>query len=74
VNRKQWWHVPPRDPDAFRKRGKFLASSYRGAEFYGRPLLDPIRVSISKPLIGDETLIERKLFGRRVRSYPILFH
>jgi hypothetical protein len=66
VNRKQWWHVPPSDPDAYRKRGKFLASSYREAEFWGHPLTDPIGVSISNPLIGDETLIERKLFGRRV--------
>jgi hypothetical protein len=66
VNRKQWWHVPPRDPDAYRKRGKFLASSYREAEFWGRPLMDSIGVSISNPLIGDEALIERKLFGHRV--------
>ena len=66
VNRKQWWHVPPRDPEAYQKRGKFLASSYREAEFWGRPLVDPIRVSISNPLIGDESLIESKLFGRRV--------
>jgi hypothetical protein len=29
VNRKQWWHVPPADPDAYAKRGKFLASSFR---------------------------------------------
>lgn len=66
VNRKRWWHVPPRDPEAYLKRGKFLASSYQEAEFWGRPLMDPIGVSISNPLIGDETLIERKLFGQRV--------
>lgn len=66
VNRKQWWHVQPRNPEAYRKRGKFLASSYREAEFWGRPLIDPISVSISNPLIGDETRIERQLFGRRV--------
>ena len=28
--------------------------------------MDPIRASVSNPLIGDETFIERKLFGRRV--------
>jgi hypothetical protein len=33
VNRKRWWHVPSRDPEAYRKRGKFLASSYREGEF-----------------------------------------
>jgi hypothetical protein len=37
INRKAWWHVPPRDPRAYEKRGKFLASSFREAEFYGRP-------------------------------------
>jgi hypothetical protein len=23
VNRKNWWHVSPVDPDAYKKRGKF---------------------------------------------------
>jgi hypothetical protein len=32
VNRKQWWHVPPVDPNAYKKRGKFLASSFVEAE------------------------------------------
>lgn len=66
VNRKAWWHVPPRDPGAYRKRGQFLASSLREAEFWGRPLPEPLRVSVNKPLVGDETAIERRLFGRRV--------
>lgn len=34
VNRKDWWHVPPRDPSAYSKRGKFFASSFREAEFW----------------------------------------
>jgi hypothetical protein len=38
VNRKAWWHVPPQDPMAYSKRGKFFASSFAEAEFYGRPL------------------------------------
>lgn len=45
INRKSWWHVPPRDPRAYERRGKFYASSFREAEFYGRPLDDPERVS-----------------------------
>lgn len=66
VNRKRWWHVPPRDACAYQKRGKFLASSYREAEFWGRPLNDAQRVAIIRPIIGDESAIEHFLFGERV--------
>jgi hypothetical protein len=66
VNRKDWWHVPPRDPSAYSKRGKFLASSFKEAEFWGRPLDEPQRVTIARPLIGDEETIEKSLLGRRV--------
>jgi hypothetical protein len=68
VNRKDWWHVPPRDSSAYSKRGKFLASSFREAEFWGRPLDDPQRVTILSPLIGDEETIESMLFGQRVSN------
>jgi hypothetical protein len=68
VNRKEWWHVPPQDPAAYRKRGKFLASSFREAEFWGRPLDDPQRVTIANPIAGDERTVERKLLGRQVGS------
>jgi hypothetical protein len=61
VNRKNWWHVPPVDPDAYRKRGKFLASSFETAEFYGRPLDEPQKVTIAKPIIGDERKIAKVL-------------
>ncbi len=71
VNRKNWWHVAPRDPSAYSKRGKFLASSFREAEFWGRPLDDPQTVTITRPLIGDEETIEKMLFGRRVSSEDI---
>ncbi len=66
INRKKWWHVPPRDPEAYRKRGKFYSSSFAEAEFWGRPLDQPERVNICSPLVGDEDTIERKLFGRVV--------
>ena len=52
INRKDWWHVPPADPKAYRQRGKFLASTFREAEFWGRPLDTPIRVRVSNPIIG----------------------
>jgi len=61
VNRKNWWHVPPVDPNAYRKRGKFLASSFEAAEFYGRPLDEPQKVTIAKPIVGDEGAITRVL-------------
>jgi hypothetical protein len=66
VNRKEWWHVPPQDPSAYQKRGKFLASSFAEAEFWGRPLDEPLRVTVARPLIGDEETIEKTLFGKRV--------
>jgi hypothetical protein len=46
---------------AYSKRGKFFASSFRDAEFYGRPLDDPKRVVIANPLIGDEHAIAKVL-------------
>ncbi len=61
VNRKAWWHVPPSDPQAYGKRGKFLASSFQEAEFYGRPLDEPQKVAVSRPLIGDERAISKAL-------------
>jgi hypothetical protein len=61
VNRKSWWHVPPVDSDAYKKRGKFFASSFEAAEFYGRPLDEPQKVFIAKPLVGDENGIARVL-------------
>lgn len=61
MNRKSWWHVPPVDPGAYRKRGKFLSSSFEAAEFYGRPLDEPQKVIVAKPLIGDERTISEVL-------------
>ena len=61
VNRKQWWHVPPSDPKAYGKRGKFFASTFQEAELYGRPLDTPQRVAIAAPLVGDEKRISRIL-------------
>lgn len=66
INRKRWWHVPPADRTAYRKRGKFFASSFKEAEFWGRPLDKPESVNVARPLVGDEETIERKLFGRRL--------
>lgn len=69
INRKDWWHVPPADARAYQKRGKFLASTFREAEFYGRPYDNPERVIIASPLVGDNDTIEKTLIGR-VESHP----
>jgi hypothetical protein len=68
VNRKNWWHVPPANPNAYRERGKFLASSFREAEFWGRPLDDPQKVTVTRPLVGDDMAIEGELFGERLST------
>jgi hypothetical protein len=67
INKKAWWHVPPLDPLAYSKRGKFFSSSFRDAEFYGRPRDDPEHVTISNPLLGDEAAIEVELFGKPIK-------
>ena len=69
INGKDWWHVPPADSRAYQKRGKFFASTFREAEFYGRPKDEPERVCITAPLIGDNDAIERRLLGK-VESHP----
>jgi hypothetical protein len=69
VNRKHWWHVKPADANAYKKRGKFLSSSFQEAEFYGRPGDQPEKVKIASPVVGDDDTIERKLIDR-VQSHP----
>jgi hypothetical protein len=71
INRKEWWHVPPRDGRSYSRRGKFYSSSFKEAEFWGRPLDEPQRVLILKPLVGDERTIEKSLFGKQVSSVQI---
>ena len=63
INKRKWWHVPPFDPNAYAKRGKFYSSTFREAEFYGRPNDVPDRVRVRRPVIGDEVTIETTLFG-----------
>jgi hypothetical protein len=70
INRKDWWHVPPSDPTAYRKRGMFLASTYREAEFWGCPLDIPIRIAVTNPIIGDESTIETELLGAPCEHLP----
>lgn len=71
INKKDWWHVLPLDPLAYFERGKFFSSSFREAEFYGRPLDNPDHVTISNPLPGDEATIEAALFAKPI-NHPEL--
>ena len=38
---------------------------------WGRPLDEPQKVIVSRPLVGDEGTIEKELLGRRVSSEDI---
>jgi hypothetical protein len=58
----------PADPTAYKKRGKFFASSFHEAEFYGRPNDTPERVAVAKPFICDNHSIEKELLGN-IESY-----
>lgn len=65
INNSSWWHVPPRDFDAYKKRGKFLAPTFTQASFYGRPNDIPEKVTISNPLWADsEITILKTLFPK----------
>jgi len=68
INCKYWWHVTPIDHLAYSKRGKFFSSTYAEAEFYGRPNEQPERVTVLRPLVGDNDSVERKLFGKVLSS------
>jgi len=64
INQSLWWHVPPKNPNAYKKRGRFLASTYLQAEFYGRPNIEPERVTIKNPVFGfSENEILKRLFN-----------
>lgn len=65
INRSEWWHVPPQDPDSYNKRGKFLASTYHRAEFYGRPNDIPDKVFITNPVYGfsEKEILDQLFIG-----------
>lgn len=66
INSSDWWHVSPRDPGAYKKRGKFLASTFLQAEFYGRPNDKSERVNIKNPIFGfSELEILTELFNKK---------
>lgn len=66
INAGEWWHVAPSDPDAYKKRGKFFASTYSQAEYYGHPNDVPKRVTINNPVFGFS---EEQIWKQIVPSY-----
>lgn len=69
INQSLWWHVTPGDLSAYKKRGKFFASTYKQAELYGRPNDIPEKVDISNPLYGiSEIKILKTLFPIEYRD------
>ncbi|MFA6119691.1 MAG: hypothetical protein WC688_07245 [Parachlamydiales bacterium] len=69
INSSNWWHVRPQDKKSYKKRGKFLASTYKQAEFYGKPNLESEKVAIKNPIYGfSELEILTKLFGENAKK------
>ena len=72
VNNSYWWHVPPRDLNSYKKRGKFLASTYTQAEFYGRPNIEPEKMEVLNPIFGfSEREILKQLFPKEYKKLAI---
>ena len=61
INSHKWWRTALPNEKAVKARGLFYASSYRDAEFYGRPIDAPFSVNMKNPLFGDEAHIMQTL-------------
>lgn len=61
INSHKWWRTALPDEKTVEARGVFYASSFRDAEFYGRPIDTPFSVNVKNPLLGDETHIMQTL-------------
>lgn len=69
INKSVWWYVTPQDINAYKKRGKFLASTYAQAEFYGRPNDVSEKVFINNPIYGcSEIEILKNLFPKNYKK------
>ncbi|PIR93297.1 hypothetical protein COT99_01440 [Candidatus Falkowbacteria bacterium CG10_big_fil_rev_8_21_14_0_10_43_10] len=72
INGSDWWHVPPKDHGAYQKRGKFLASTFLQAAFYGRPNDMPERVKVANPVYGtSEAEIIKQLFPNEYKKLEL---
>jgi hypothetical protein len=71
VNRKKWWHVPPRDPNSYKKRGKIFDFIYKKTELLARRLDQPEKVRIEKLCISEKATIETALFGKKISDENI---
>jgi hypothetical protein len=73
INNSYWWHVPPCDSDAYKKRGKFFASTFAQAEFYGRPNDEPERVNVRNPVYGfsEMEILERLFTSEQIARFGL---
>jgi hypothetical protein len=73
INSAYWWHVPPCDSDAYKKRGKFLASTFAQAEFYGRPNDEPEHVNIKNPVyrFSEMEILERLFTSEQIAKFDL---
>lgn len=70
INNSEWWHVPPQDPEAYKKRGKFFASTFLQAEFYGKPNDNSEKINIKNPIFGfSEFEILEQLFKKQKANF-----
>ncbi len=66
INSGKWWHATPCDPDAYNKRGRFFASTYLQAQYYGKPNDAPEKVTINNPVFGFS---EEEIWRQVIPSY-----
>ena len=61
INAHKWWRTTLPDAKMVNSRGLFYASSYKDAEFYGRPIDIPFTINVKRILFGDEVHIMQTL-------------
>ena len=61
INAHKGWRTALPDAKMINRRGLFYASSYKEAEFYGRPIDIPFTINIKRPLFGDEIHVMQTL-------------
>ena len=64
INKKEWWRTFLPNKEEIKKRGVFFTSSFKQAEFYGRPLDAPFKVVIKNPYISTPSKLDKDILGK----------